>query len=90
MNLFLDIVGTVVARDEATINENLKTGKIEVQAEKVTIINEAKTPPFMISDKTDASEDVRLKYRYLDFRRPVIFETLKMRHQVTKANQGFS
>lgn len=80
----LDIVGTVVARDAATFNENLKTGRIEVQAEKVTIINEAKTPPFMISDKTDASEDIRLKYRYLDFRRPVIFETLKMRHQVTK------
>jgi aspartyl-tRNA synthetase len=85
----LDIVGTVVARDEATFNENLKTGKIEVQAEKVTIINEAKTPPFMISDKTDASEDVRLKYRYLDFRRPVIFETLKMRHQVTKQIRDF-
>jgi aspartyl-tRNA synthetase len=81
---FLDIVCTVVARDEGTFNDNLKTGKIEVQAVKVTIINEAKTPPFMISDKTDASEDVRLKYRYLDFRRPVIFETLKMRHQVTK------
>jgi len=75
----LDVVGTVVAREDGTINDNLKTGKIEVQAEKVTIINEAKTPPFMISDKTDASEDVRLKYRYLDFRRPVIFETLKMR-----------
>ncbi|MFP5106433.1 aspartate--tRNA ligase [Neobacillus sp. C211] len=85
----LDIVGTVVARDEATFNDNLKTGKIEVQAEKVTIINEAKTPPFMISDKTDASEDVRLKYRYLDFRRPVIFETLKMRHQVTKQIRDF-
>ncbi|MCM3114946.1 aspartate--tRNA ligase [Neobacillus sp. MER 74] len=85
----LDIVGTVVARDAATFNENLKTGKIEVQAEKVTIINEAKTPPFMISDKTDASEDVRLKYRYLDFRRPVIFETLKMRHQVTKQIRDF-
>lgn len=85
----LDIVGTVVARDASTINENLKTGKIEVQAEKVTIINEAKTPPFMISDKTDASEDVRLKYRYLDFRRPVIFETLKMRHQVTKQIRDF-
>ncbi len=80
----LDIVGTVVARDASTFNENLKTGKIEVHADKVTIINEAKTPPFLISDKTDASEDIRLKYRYLDFRRPVIFETLKMRHQVTK------
>jgi len=85
----LDIVGSVVARDAATVNDNLKTGKIEVQAEKVTIINEAKTPPFMISDKTDASEDVRLKYRYLDFRRPVIFETLKMRHQVTKQIRDF-
>lgn len=85
----LDIVGTVIAREPGTINENLKTGKIEVQAEKVTIINEAKTPPFTISDRTDASEDVRLKYRYLDFRRPVIFETLKMRHQVTKEIRNF-
>ncbi|MGG3469302.1 aspartate--tRNA ligase [Neobacillus pocheonensis] len=85
----LDIVGTVVSREPGTVNDNLKTGKIEVQAEVVTIINEAKTPPFMISDKTDASEDVRLKYRYLDFRRPVIFETLKMRHQVTKQIRDF-
>ncbi|MED4203225.1 aspartate--tRNA ligase [Neobacillus mesonae] len=85
----LDVVGTVVARDPQTINENLKTGKIELQVETVTVINEAKTPPFMISDKTDASEDIRLKYRYLDFRRPVIFETLKMRHQVTKTIRNF-
>jgi aspartyl-tRNA synthetase len=85
----LDITGTVVARDAATINEKLKTGKIEIQAEMVTIINEAKTPPFSITDNTDASEDVRLKYRYLDFRRPVIFETLKMRHQVTKTIRDF-
>lgn len=85
----LDIQGTVIAREEGTINPNLKTGKIEVQAEMVTIINEAKTPPFTISDKTEASEDIRLKYRYLDFRRPVIFETLKMRHQVTKQIRDF-
>ncbi|WHZ01848.1 aspartate--tRNA ligase [Neobacillus sp. YX16] len=85
----LDIQGTIIAREEGTINPNLKTGKIEVQAEMVTIINEAKTPPFTITDKTDASEDIRLKYRYLDFRRPVIFETLKMRHQVTKQIRDF-
>ncbi len=85
----LDIQGTVISREVGTINPNLKTGKIEVQAEIVTIINEAKTPPFTISDKTDVSEDVRLKYRYLDFRRPVIFETLKMRHQVTKQIRDF-
>ncbi|PLS01264.1 aspartate--tRNA ligase [Neobacillus cucumis] len=80
----LNVVGTVVSREQGTINENISTGTIEVQAEEVTIINEAKTPPFQISDRTDASEDVRLKYRYLDFRRPVMFETLKMRHQVTR------
>ena len=80
----LNVVGTVVRREEGTINGNIATGTIEVQAEEVTIINEAKTPPFQITDRTDASEDVRLKYRYLDFRRPFMFETLKMRHQVTK------
>ncbi|MDF2038743.1 aspartate--tRNA ligase [Cytobacillus oceanisediminis] len=85
----LDIEGEVIAREEGTINENLKTGRIEIKAEKVTIINEAKTPPFVIDDKTDVSEDVRLKYRYLDLRRPVMFDTFKMRHQVTKAMRDF-
>ncbi len=68
---------------------NLSTGTIEVQAETMTIINESKTPPFMIEDKADVSEDVRLKYRYFDLRRPVMFETLKMRHQVTKVMRDF-
>jgi aspartyl-tRNA synthetase len=85
----LNVEGQVVAREESTYNENLKTGKIEVQVQSVTIINEAKTPPFEISDKTDVAEDVRLKYRYLDFRRPVIFNTLKMRHQVTKSVRDY-
>ena len=85
----LDVKGTVVARGDGTINENLKTGKIEVQVEELIIINEAKTTPFVIADKTDVSEDVRLKYRYLDLRRPVMFETFKMRHQVTKAIRDF-
>lgn len=85
----LSVEGTVVAREEATYNENLSTGKIEVQAQSVTILNAAKTPPFEIADKTDVSEDLRLKYRYLDFRRPVIFNTLKMRHQVTKSIRDF-
>lgn len=85
----LSIEGTVVAREVGTVNDQLKTGKIEVHAQRVSIINEAKTPPFIISDQTDASEDIRLKYRYLDFRRPVIFETLKMRHQVTKTIRDY-
>ncbi|WP_077214083.1 aspartate--tRNA ligase [Bacillus dakarensis] len=85
----LDVVGEVVSRDESTINENISTGKIEVKAEKVTILNEAKTPPFMIDDKVEVSEDIRLKYRYLDIRRPAIYETLKMRHQVTKVIRDY-
>jgi aspartyl-tRNA synthetase len=85
----LDIEGKVVARQEGTINDNLKTGRIEIQVEKVTIINEAKTTPFIISDQTDVSEDVRLNYRYLDLRRPVMYETFKMRHQVTKTIRDY-
>ncbi|MBS4191419.1 aspartate--tRNA ligase [Bacillus sp. FJAT-49705] len=85
----LDIEGEVIARQEGTINDNIKTGRVEIQAGKITILNEAKTPPFMIDNKTDVSEDIRLKYRYLDLRRPMIFETFKMRHQVTKAMREF-
>jgi len=85
----LSVKGKVLARAEGTVNENLSTGKIEVAAEEVMIINEAKTPPFTITDKTDVSEDLRLKYRYLDMRRPVMFETLKMRHQTTKAIRDY-
>ncbi|PLT34589.1 aspartate--tRNA ligase [Bacillus sp. V5-8f] len=85
----IDIQGTVIARDEATVNKNISTGKIEVQAESVKIVNEAKTPPFAIADKTEVSEDIRLKYRYLDLRRPVMFNSLKMRHQTTKSVREF-
>ncbi|WP_066293031.1 aspartate--tRNA ligase [Bacillus sp. FJAT-29937] len=85
----LDIEGEVIARGEGTINENIATGRIEVLVKKISILNEAKTPPFMVDDKTDVSEDIRLKYRYLDLRRPAMFETLKMRHQVTKAMRDF-
>ncbi|MBL5766120.1 aspartate--tRNA ligase [Heyndrickxia sporothermodurans] len=85
----LDVKGTVVARDASTVNENLKTGKIEIKVDQVTIINEAKTPPFMIENKTEVAEDVRLKYRYLDLRRPVMYETFKMRHDVTKTIRRF-
>lgn len=85
----LDIQGIVIKRDEANFNPNVTTGTIEVQAENVTILNEAKTPPFIIDERTDVSEDIRLKYRYLDLRRPAMFETLKMRNQTTKAIRDY-
>ncbi|GIN75274.1 Aspartyl-tRNA synthetase [Bacillus paralicheniformis] len=86
----LDITGKVVAREEATVNPNLKTGRIEIQAESVEVLSAAKTPPFAISDQAaEVSEDIRLKHRYLDLRRPEMFNTLKMRHNVTKAVRSF-
>ncbi|WP_078545422.1 aspartate--tRNA ligase [Litchfieldia alkalitelluris] len=85
----LDIEGTVVAREEGTINENISTGTLEIKANQVIILNAAKTPPFSISDKTEVSEDVRLKYRYLDLRRNVMYETFKMRHDVTKTIRNY-
>ncbi|MEK5325145.1 aspartate--tRNA ligase [Aeribacillus sp. FSL M8-0254] len=86
----LDIEGEVVKRSEETINPNIRTGKVEVVVQSVTILNSAKTPPFSLADqKADISEEVRLKYRYLDLRRPVMFETLKMRHQITRAIRNF-
>ncbi|KIQ94007.1 Aspartate--tRNA ligase [Anoxybacillus thermarum] len=85
----LDVEGKVVQREAGQVNPNLPTGTVEVHATHVTILSEAKTPPFPISDKTDVSEDVRLKYRYLDLRRPVMFQTFQLRHQVTKAIRDF-
>ncbi|WP_203361638.1 aspartate--tRNA ligase [Bacillus sp. REN10] len=85
----LDIQGTVIARDESTVNDNIATGKIEIEVEQVTILSEAKTPPFMIEDDTDVSEDIRLKYRYLDLRRPVMYETFKMRSDITKTMRDY-
>ena len=85
----LDIKGKVVARAEGTYNNKIPTGTIEVLAEEIAIINASKTPPFMIEDDVDASEELRLKYRYLDLRRPEMFNTLKMRHQVSTTIRNF-
>lgn len=85
----LDIQGTVIARDESTVNENIATGKIEIEVEQVTILSEAKTPPFMIEDDMEVSEDIRLKYRYMDLRRPVMYETFKMRSDITKTMRDY-
>ncbi|MCM3611344.1 aspartate--tRNA ligase [Planococcus sp. MERTA32b] len=83
------IEGLVVERADGQINTALKTGKIEIQVDSANIINAAKNPPFAIEDNTDVSEDLRLKYRYLDLRRPEMFETFKMRSEVTKSIRRF-
>lgn len=85
----LDVVGTVIERNPEAINPKLPTGKIEIKAEQVEIVNASKTPPFVIADDTDAAEEVRLKYRYLDLRRPVMQKTFQMRHHITKIIRDF-
>lgn len=85
----ISITGNVVERDERTKNKNLKTGSIEVHVSELTIINEAKNPPFLIEDDTDVSEELRLKYRYLDLRRPQLARTFKMRSDITKTVRNF-
>ncbi len=85
----LDVKGTIVKRDPETVNENIPTGTIEVHVTEINVLSEAKTPPFMIEDGTEVNEDVRLKYRYMDLRRPVMFETLKMRSDVTKTMRDY-
>ncbi|MGM9986783.1 MAG: aspartate--tRNA ligase [Bacillaceae bacterium] len=85
----LHVEGTVVSRGEGAINKKLPTGHVEVQISKVDILNKAKTTPFVIDNNAEVSEDLRLKYRYLDLRRPVMFETLQLRHRVTSVMRNF-
>ncbi|HET7437213.1 MAG TPA: aspartate--tRNA ligase [Thermoanaerobaculia bacterium] len=77
------IEGEVVMRAEAQRNAKLPTGDIELVATSIEILNRADTPPFPIDDDTDAAEELRLKYRYLDLRRPTLTKNLMLRHDIT-------
>jgi len=79
------IAGVVRRRSDETRNAKLDTGEVEVVVKKLTLLNEAKTPPFPIADDTPVSEDVRLKYRYLDLRRTRLAANMILRHKVTAA-----
>ncbi len=79
--------GEVVERQDK--NPNLPTGDIEIKVTAVEIVNTAETTPLIIADETDALEDTRLKYRYLDLRRPCLQKNLKLRHQVTMITRNY-
>lgn len=79
------VKGKVVARPDGMVNPNIKTGMIDVIVSEIKILNNALTPPFMIDEHTDAAEDVRLKYRYLDLRRPQLQQNIIMRNNITKS-----
>ena len=75
------VEGKVVLRAQETLNQQLATGEVEVKAETLLLLNEAKTPPFPIEDETRTSEDTRLRYRYLDLRRAGMQRNIRLRHQ---------
>jgi len=79
------VSGVVQRRSEDTINPKLATGEVEVLARDIRILNEARTPPFQIAEETPVSEDVRLKYRYLDLRRSRLQHNMGLRHRVAMA-----
>ncbi|SHF66490.1 aspartate--tRNA ligase [Ornithinibacillus halophilus] len=85
----VQVKGKVVKREENTINPSMETGHIEVIASEIEVINKAKNPPFLIQDESDVSEDLRLKYRYIDLRRTPLQETFKMRHQITQTVRNY-
>lgn len=78
------VKGLVRPRPEGTVNPKLPTGEIEVAADALQIINPSLTPPFPIEDEEDLQEEIRLRYRYLDLRRPSMLKNLQLRHQVTR------
>ena len=85
----LAVEGEVVIRDPETVNPKIPTGEIEVLAKKVEVINTAKTPPFTLEDRIDVDEAIRLKYRYLDLRRPAMQRILMLRHEAAKTVRQF-
>ncbi len=85
----LAVTGKVSPRPANTANPRLPTGEIEVLATRLSILNAAKTPPFIIEDETDVAENLRLKYRYLDLRRPALQQTLMTRHRITQTVRRF-
>ncbi len=91
----LAVTGKVALRTEENINESMKTGKIEIIAEQMKILSESDTPPFQVEDNINVNDELRLKYRYLDLRRPSIFKNIQLRHNVVKtvrdflSNEGF-
>jgi len=78
----IGVFGMVQRRSEDTVNPKLATGEVEVLAREIRILNEAKTPPFQIAEDGPVSEDVRLRYRYLDLRRPRLQHNIGLRHRV--------
>ncbi len=85
----LAVKGIVQARTEENINAKMATGKVEVAVSELRILSESETPPFQIEERVDVSTELRLKYRYLDLRRPNVAKNIIMRHKVAQTVRQF-
>ncbi len=85
----ISVKGKVRARKEGMANLKLKTGKIEVLVDGLDILNKAETPPIEVDDRVKVNEDVRLRYRYIDLRKPALQNNLIIRHKTVKAVRDF-
>ncbi len=85
----LRVRGRVRARPEGTVNPNLTSGEIEILALELEVLNSAEPPPFLIEDETDASEEVRLRHRFLDLRRPFMQQRLRLRATIAKQLRNY-
>ena len=85
----VQVIGKVISRPENMINPDLETGEIEIEVQKVTILNKAKTTPFIINKDEEIDENLRLKYRYLDLRREKMRKNIVLRHKVIKFIRDF-
>ncbi|HBV42689.1 MAG TPA: aspartate--tRNA ligase, partial [Desulfovibrio sp.] len=85
----LAIKGKVRHRPDGMVNAGMKTGEIEVVVLDWKLLNTAKTPPFPVEDRTDAGENLRLQWRYLDIRRPRMTQNLRLRHRITNAARNY-
>ena len=81
----LEVRGKLANRTPEAVNNKMKTGAFELIADEIVILNQAKNPPFLIEDDNNVNDDLRMKYRYLDLRRPSMLQNFKLRHQVTKS-----
>lgn len=81
----LQVTGKVRRRPEGTVNPDLATGQVEVVGQSLEILNPSETPPFTLDEETEVGEDVRLRYRYLDLRRPHMLEKLRLRSDITRS-----
>ena len=83
------VKGKLVARDAAAINKKMPTGEVEIIAEDIRILSKAETTPFEIDDTKEVGDQIRLKYRYLDLRRPSMQKNLMLRHRVTQVARNY-